>query len=598
MIDLDDLKAICDGLPYPIFAKSSENVFIYGNKYFNDLVGGDSYIGKTDYDLCSPADADLYLAEDMRVFAGQPYVRQTRLSEDRIKLTTKYPVTFKDGSVGLVGVVINGPDRASGSETALTENDNQSEHTFEKGKVAVLERLLLDTVREKREALDKAMTDVGTGLRNRSGLEYDLNRAIEDCRTTGKRFGLAFKDLDYFKRINDRLGHEAGDLLLQELARRYRKIDDLISVARLGGDEFAFAFELPENEVDVNDSGACEVKQVLQEPIEIAGRTVHMTASIGVAVFPIHGDDLTTLKRNADAALLKSKADGRNRMTIFSEELRKAAERRRIIEDELPKAIASGEIEPHFQPIVCSDTKDVLSVEALARWTLPQLGEIPPDEFIEIAQDCGLLSHLDRALFTQAAIAARKYVLSGDIQQLSFNVSPLEITEKGFATKLLNQIENVGLEPRHICIEIVETAAVHDLDVANENLNRLHDEGVCIALDDFGTGFSNLRSLLDLPLDRIKIARSLIRDMEANPAVFDLFLTIVSLAGILEVSMVAEGLETDFNALMVASAGVTHLQGFYFAKPMNVKDLSVWLKERKCDRPLDTPKADDVALAG
>lgn len=583
MIDLASLKACFDALPYAVFAKNEDHVLIYGNKHFSQTIGVTDFIGKTDYDLFSKEQAEIFRREDKKVFQGLPSYNEEKIGDTLIGLTSKFRVEFSDGRYGLVGILLDMQNSATAREDARDTAVRSAQQSNEE-RVIALEALLIETVQQKREALVLALTDPATGLRNRNGLDEDLATALGRYTENGQKFALAFVDLDYFKKINDRLGHDVGDAVLNAFSQRFLKMPGLRNAARLGGDEFALLFDVEDgvssNDFDRHMRG---VHKKFGNALEIDGKSIHATASTGVAIYPDHAEDLHELKRHADAALLTSKADGRDRVTVFSSTIRDRSVRRRLIEDGLQKDVARNAIEPAFQPIVCSQTKRVLSVEVLARWSHPQLGTVSPDEFIEIAEDCGFLSRLDRVVFENGCRALAPLLKSGKIEQTSFNVSPAELTDKGFAADLLQRIEQHGLSPKHICIEIVETSSIHDIASAKANLNRLHDAGVCIALDDFGTGFSNLRSLLDLPLDRIKIDRSFVKDMETNQAVFDLFLTIVSLAGILEVSMVAEGLETDFNALMVASAGVTHLQGYYFAKPMALDQLYDWLEQGKAD---------------
>lgn len=577
MMDFESLKASFDALPYAIFAKNADGVLIYGNTQFSKLIGIDDFLGKTDFDMFSEEQSLIFAKEDQKALRGQHSYNEERIGDDVFALTSKFKVTFSDGSAGLVGIVLDLEIGKIGTEARSKGFESSS--LDPESRVIALEALLIETVQQKREALNRALTDPATGLRNRNGLEEDLNAALRAYEKTGKRFGLAFTDIDHFKKINDRMGHDMGDAVLKALADKFQQLAGVACAARLGGDEFALLFEIDESISYEEFEARMEfVHTRFCQPLCLGKKTIHATGSTGIAIYPDHGEDLHTLKQNADAALLTSKANGRNRITIFSDTIKNLALRRRLIEDGLHHAITNEDLDVAFQPIVCSQTKSVLSVEALARWTHPTLGVIPPDEFVDVAADCGLLTRLDQVIFKKGCALIAPFIEDGSVSQVSFNISPNDIIDEGFAKDLLERIDQTSLEPRNICVEIVETSSVHDIAAARINLQMLQEAGVCIALDDFGTGFSNLRSLLDLPLDRIKIDRSFIKDMESNQAVFDLFLTVVNLAGILEVSMVAEGLETDFNALMVASAGVTHLQGYFFAKPMPIEGLAAWLK--------------------
>ncbi|MEM6682051.1 MAG: EAL domain-containing protein [Pseudomonadota bacterium] len=591
MIDAAVLRACFDALPYVVFVKNSKFQIIYGNAEFRDLIDGAEFYGKTDADFFDEKIATAYRKEDEQVLRGKPVYCDEHLGDEVAAIVSKLPVTFPNGEPGIVSIGLDLGRKKYNNKKYWELRSDRDLATSEE-RLKSLEAQLLNTVHQKQDAIAMAMTDPATGLRNRNGLEADLIAAQRHFDATGKQFALAFTDLDHFKKINDRLGHDVGDAVLRGLSQRFLKLDGLRSAARMGGDEFALLFDVDETlDEDQFQTLMNRVQSMLSLPMIIDRKTIHATGSAGIAVYPQHGCDLSELKKNADAALLTAKADGRSRVQIFCNAIRDRSKRRRLLEDGLQSAIKERSLDIAFQPIVCSQTKQVLSVEVLARWQHPELGAIAPDEFIQIAADCGLLSKLDRVIFDIACGQLSPLLAAGRIQQFSVNVSPTDLTDVGFANDLLGRIEGHGLTPKNVCIEIVETASIHDLKAAKFNLDILHDAGICIALDDFGTGFSNLRSLLDLPLDRIKIDRSLVRDMETNRAVFDLFLTIVQLAGILEVSMVAEGLETDFNALMIASAGVTHLQGYYFAKPMCMDDLVVWLTNNEAI----APKAEDAA---
>lgn len=584
MASADTLKSLFDGLPYAIFAKNAALEIIYGNVALSAMLGRDDYVGKTDKDLMAAGPAEQSELADKRTLSGQIAITEHWIRDQRAVITSKYPVTLPDGEPGLIGIVIDvtgshADDQKSvdlGGSQAITHQIDISKSGD--GRLVALENLLIETLREKQQAIELALMDPATGLRNRAGLDQDLETAMAGVDRDGSRLGLTFIDLDHFKRINDRLGHDAGDTVLKELGQRFKDHGKCISVARLGGDEFAVVFQSdPNTSAALLDERQAKVHERVFKPVAFGDKMIHMTGSMGIALYPDHASDIQTLKRYADAALLTSKKKGRNCFTFFNEDIQNAALRRREIEAALNTAISDRKLTPHVQPIIGPDGGGLLGVEVLARWTHPTLGSIMPEEFIPIAEDCGMLTRLDLAMLETAATQLKPFLDSGVLKQASFNASALAITSPTYAQRLLKTIESLQLSPSHICIEIVETALVHDLDVARANLQTLQNAGVCIALDDFGTGYSNLRALLDLPLDRVKIDRSLVADLETNPKVFQLFLTIVNLAKLLEVEIVAEGLETDYHRLVAESAGITHLQGFFFAKPMPISALSKWL---------------------
>ncbi|MCI4644473.1 MAG: EAL domain-containing protein [Hyphomonadaceae bacterium] len=587
MTDTPSLLAIFDALPYPVFAKNARHEWVYGNAEFVKIIGRDDFIGMTDADLFPPHQVEIFWREDDLVLAGQESLNEEEIGEDVYALTRKVPIELAGGEPGLVGIIIasvSDSDLASDIHSRFESRLRETAHLVDqlkadmRHKTETLKQKLLHRELELSRALEIAHTDAATGLRNRLGFEEDLQEAIRKYEDKGRVFALVFLDVDHFKRINDRFGHETGDKVLKLIGRRVRKLPNVISVARIGGDEFAVITERPSVEVDDRQADLEEAQHYVFRSLIDGSKHVELSGSAGVCVFPEQAETADQLKRRADLALLHAKSAGRNCLKIFDETLGQAADRRRLVEEELPKAIREETIEVVFQPIVCSATRHVRGVEALARWHHEELGVVPPQEFVGIANDMGLTSRLDAAVFRKAARQARELLNAGLIEYVSFNVCPNDIIDPDYACEMLERIDAAGIKPHQVFLEVIESSIVRDIQAASDNLRELGASGVKMALDDYGTGFSNLRALLDLPLHRLKIDRSMVVSLESNDRMLDFLVSIMQLAQGMGVDVVAEGIETARQAMFVEAAGCQFMQGFHFGRGVPVRELDALLQ--------------------
>jgi diguanylate cyclase (GGDEF)-like protein len=428
---------------------------------------------------------------------------------------------------------------------------------------------------EREMTLRLAQTDSLTGLVNRGAFTSGLCERLEHARATGGAVTLLIIDLDKFKSLNDSLGHHAGDLLLAELARRLREDasrDDL--VARLGGDEFAVVTDDP----DI-DGRAERLANLLTHSHEIYGRTVCPGGSVGVATFPADATDAAELQRFADMALYRAKTTGGRRWRRFDADLRAESERRSSLEDELRRAVPAGEIEPWFQPIVDSMTGGFVGVEVLARWRHPERGLLSPAVFVPMAEEIGLIRVIDEAVFDAACAITAPWVADGLIDTVSCNVSPRDLLDPGFSRKLIGRLAATTLPATAMMVEITETFLLQDMALARRHIERLAAKGVNVALDDFGTGYSNLRALMHLPIQTVKLDRSLIADVGRDARVSKLVASMLHAARSLGVRITAEGVEDEGQALFLRSAGCDRLQGYFFARPMPASDMEAMLRE-------------------
>ncbi|HVI31129.1 bifunctional diguanylate cyclase/phosphodiesterase [Phenylobacterium sp.] len=427
---------------------------------------------------------------------------------------------------------------------------------------------------ERAQTLRLAQTDSLTGLVNRGAFTAALAERLEAARASGEAVALFVIDLDRFKHLNDTLGHHAGDLLLAEVGARLRRAagpDGL--VARLGGDEFALiapAADVPRR--------AHELVNALSQPHAIYGRVVAPGASVGVAVFPTDAADAADLQRFADQALYRVKTRGGRRWSAFDAELRAENERRRTLEAELRRAIPAGEIEPWFQPVVDAAGGRIVGVEVLARWRHPEQGLLAPGAFVPIAEELGLIGRIDEAVFEAACRHAAPWVADGLIEHVSCNVSPRDLLDPAFSRKLIRRLGETDLPATALSVEITETFLLQDLALSRRHIERLAAKGVNIALDDFGTGYSNLRALMHLPIQTVKLDRSLINDVASDARVSRLVGSMLHAARALGVSIVAEGVEDPAQAIFLRAAGCDRMQGYLFARPMPADEMDAQLR--------------------
>ncbi len=434
--------------------------------------------------------------------------------------------------------------------------------------------------RERVEAqlMFEALHDTLTGLPNRALLLERLDTALERYRRDRRDFAVLFLDLDRFKVINDSVGHLVGDEVLKQAATRLAHACPSALVARLGGDEFAVLLEnLPraEHAVDVAE----QLLGALVEPMRVGGKELYTSASIGIAYASPQYRRGEELLRDADAAMYRAKAEGRQRHEIFDEVLRAQAVRALELEGELRHALAHGGFEAHFQSIVRLEDARVAGYEALLRWRHPVRGLLAPDEFLAAAQENGCIEAIDWRMFELACEAATR--LPGD-SYVSINVSPRQLHATGFADLALHLIAETGVSPRRVRLEITEGALLGESEHVHQTLSRLRDAGVRVQLDDFGTGYSSLSYLHRFPIHALKIDRSFISNLgDGSPSVA-VVRAISTLAHSLGIEVIAEGVETEAQRAILLDLGCSIGQGFLFSMPRSLNDI-FGVRERRED---------------
>ncbi|MDH5835312.1 putative bifunctional diguanylate cyclase/phosphodiesterase [Luteimonas kalidii] len=434
----------------------------------------------------------------------------------------------------------------------------------------------------RRQLVYQARHDSLTQLPNRLATFEAVAAAIEDAARDGARFAVAFLDLDRFKSINDGLGHGSGDELLVGVSRCIR--DSLSAgdfVGRFGGDEFCLIL------FGAGSAGEAEhamqrVTGGLSRPVQAGGREFLQTFSAGIALYPAHGRDASTLIRNADLAMYQGKRAGGRGLRVFEPDMDAAAHARLRMENDLRDAIAAGAIEVHYQPRVDSRDGSIAGAEALARWTHPQSGPVPPSTFIALAEDTGLIDDLGALVLRKACAQLAQWNAAGlRLPQVSVNVSGHQLRSRRLAETVRRAIEAAGIAPALLELEITETALVQDREAAEHQLGRVRSLGTTVAIDDFGTGYSSLAYLAALPFDTLKIDRSFVIGIgDGHTPMSAIVRATIGLARELGKHVVAEGVETMDDVRHLARWGCVTIQGYVYHRPMSAAALTGLLQAR------------------
>lgn len=434
------------------------------------------------------------------------------------------------------------------------------------------ERLVIASVR----AQTIAEHDYLTGLPNRSVLNDRLAQSIALAQRHGKRVALMFLDLDHFKHVNDTLGHAVGDHLLQSVAKRLQAcVRGSDTVSRHGGDEFVVLLTEVEQ---VQDAALAAEKLIvaMAEPHLIDGHRLHTTLSVGVSLYPEDGKDAKVLVRNADIAMYHAKKSGRNKYQRFTADMNARAVNQQSVEEALHRALEQRELVLHYQPKVNLGTGAITGVEALLRWQRPHR-LVAPAEFVKIAEDCGLIVPIGKWVLREACRQMKAWLQAGlDIGQIAVNVSAVEFHEKDFLAEVRTILNETGLDPQYLELELTESVLMQDTELATAVLRALKDLGVRIAIDDFGTGYSSLSYLQRLPIDTLKIDQSFVRDIDggAGGAIIS---AIIAMGASLNHRVVAEGIETPQQRAFLQSRCCPEGQGYLFSRPVGAKEFAALL---------------------
>jgi diguanylate cyclase (GGDEF)-like protein len=418
-----------------------------------------------------------------------------------------------------------------------------------------------------------ARHDPLTGLPNRRFFNEKLDEVLHNILAEGRRGAVLILDLDGFKAINDVHGHLVGDKALVEFAERIETAAKGALVARVGGDEFAIVLARI-GSLDEPTNLARRISTAVAEPFEIAGGETTLGVCIGIAVTPDDGSTADDLVRRADLALYRAKAEGRSLTRFFEPAMDAHVERRTAIESELRKAVAGETIAVHYQPLVHLDGGRIIGFEALARWTNPVLGSVPPDVFIPIAEECGLIHRLGDQLLRTACREAVRWPIDFT---LAFNISPLQLRDPTLGLRVLAILGETGYPPARLELEITESAIVGDALLAQHLIDELRNAGVRIALDDFGTGYATMSQLLAFRFDKIKIDRSFVRNLGGTDGSEVIVRAIIGLAKGLSLVTTAEGIEQLTQLAGLKADGCEEGQGYLFGKAIPASDIPALL---------------------
>jgi diguanylate cyclase (GGDEF)-like protein len=422
-----------------------------------------------------------------------------------------------------------------------------------------------------------AHSDSLTGLANRLHLSERVEAAIDSLLPGAAGIALVLLDLDGFKAVNDSFGHAIGDELLVMVARRLRgALRPTDIAARLGGDEFALLVDGVDHDQALSAAG--RVLAAVSAPFVLSRGTVSISASIGV-VHAAESRGSLDLMRDADVAMYRAKADGKNRIVSFEAAMQMTVARRLRRETELRRSVENGDFVLHYQPLVRLDTREIVGAEALVRWQHPDRDLLPPAEFIDVAEDTGLIVQLGRWVVEQAVRDAAEWqAVAGRRMAVSANLSPRQLYDPDLIAIIAATLHDAGLPPDALAIEITENLLLQDADLAHSRLAALRSMGVRIAVDDFGTGYSSLAYLNRYPIDILKIDRSFVAPLVDSSRSAAVARTIIDLAAALEIDAVAEGIETEAQIAVLRSLGCHLGQGYLFARPVPTETLMAMLR--------------------
>jgi diguanylate cyclase (GGDEF)-like protein/PAS domain S-box-containing protein len=539
------LETILDTIPQRVFWKDRNCTYLGCNRIFATDAGLDNpaeIIGKSDFDLAWSETAEVYRADDQLVMeqgSAKLFYEEIQDRPDRSRVwlrTSKLPRRDQEGKV--TGVI--------GTYEDITER-----------KVA----------EERVQYL--AYYDALTGLANRTLLQDRLSKALASARRRKDKVALLFLDLDRFKDIYDSLGHSVGDLLLQEVAGRLKRwAREQDTVARVGGDEFLIVLNAVK---EVGDAAVAaeRLMDAMTAEFVIEGHSLGISCSLGISIFPEHGADNEALIKHADAAMYSAKDIGRNNFQFFTENMNAQVVERLTLENSLRLALDKKELFLVYQPQMDIGTGRIIGLEALLRWQHPELGLVPPDRFIRIAENSGLIVPIGEWVLRTACSQARKWQDEGiPAVSVAVNVSAVQFRQEGFCQLIRKVLDETGLAPQHLELELTEGLLLVNADVTFSVLQELTDMGLTLAIDDFGTGYSNFNYLRQFRVSKLKIDRSFIQNVAVNTDDAAITTAIISMAKSLNLKVIAEGVEDEAQMSFLRAHQCDEIQGYYFSKPL------------------------------
>jgi diguanylate cyclase (GGDEF)-like protein/PAS domain S-box-containing protein len=441
-----------------------------------------------------------------------------------------------------------------------------------------------DITERKRQAeriVHQANHDALTGLPNRNLLNDRLAQALSQARRDQQHVALLFLDLDGFKFVNDSYGHPFGDALLRSVAARLSAlVRETDTIARLGGDEFVILLPSLAHGDDA-EHVAGKILDAFAMTMFADGRDLHLSASIGLSVFPRDGDSGELLLQHADTAMYRAKANGRNRCESYSDDMGAQAQQRMQLEIELRLALEREQLSLHYQPQIDSASGRTVGVEALLRWNHPTLGMVPPSKFIPLAEDTGLIIPISEWVLRSACAQARAWHRAGHELVVAVNLSPRHLQQRDIPTLVREVLAATGLPAHFLELELTESALIQDTEAAVQAMRDIKALGVRLALDDFGTGYSSLSYLKRFPIDVLKIDQSFTFDVTHDEGAASITRAIIAMAQSLKMTTVAEGVETQAQRDLLIGWGCDTLQGYHISRPLPVPALTPWLEAQR-----------------
>ena len=428
-----------------------------------------------------------------------------------------------------------------------------------------------------RRLMESALSDPLTGLPNRALLADRIRHMIAVSQRSRSGFAVALLDLDRFKFVNDTLGHATGDVLLKEVARRLRAtVRESDTVARLGGDEFVLVMA---GGLDAAREVSRRVLEAMKTPLRHDEQLIDIGISIGIALYPDHGEDDVTLLRHADSAMYRAKRT-RSGERVFDGEGGEVQRSYLSLLGEMRAALEGGQFELDYQPKLSLRTGLIAGLEGLVRWNHPVRGRVPPNEFIPFAEQTGFMREVTRWVVERGAVFSRALAEAGLNLEVSVNVSALDIQNPDFARELLDVLRRSATDPKRLCLEITESGVVSESEVAIRNLQAIARLGVRLSVDDFGTGYATLKQLQQLPVNELKIDRSFVAGIHRHRGNLTIVRSTIELGKQLGLKVVAEGVESVEELRCLARLGCDEVQGYYLSRPMREADVAGWVEMR------------------
>jgi diguanylate cyclase (GGDEF)-like protein/PAS domain S-box-containing protein len=575
-LDRDLLDTFLQYIPDNVFFKDCESRFMRISHSMARYIGLEDpalAINKTDAEIFSSEHAGHARVDEEKILhTGQPIVDQEEKEtwpdgRETWVLTTKVAMKDRSGQViGTMGIAHNITDR------------KQAE------------------LRVRHMALHDALT----GLPNRTLLEDRLSQAIAMATRHQKQAAVLMFDLDRFKNVNDSFGHYIGDRLLEAVSARLRDcVRKYDTIARLGGDEFVIALPLITG-VEQLEFVANRVLEAVAAPFEIGGHQLQVSASIGICLYPRDGENPELLLQYADAAMYEAKKRGRNRYCFFTPALTEATQQQQRLQSDLVHACARGEFVLHYQPFIDSKSGHITGVESLLRWQHQQLGLIPPNQFVPELEELGLIVEVGHWVLRTACRQAVDWQRLGlPPLRMAVNVSSRQFYQDNFVGIVESALTESGLQSELLELELTESRTLDDSEVTINIMQDLKRLGVKLSLDDFGTGWSSLAYLRRFPVDRIKIDRSFVRDIETQPTAAAVVKSILSLSRNLGIDCIAEGVETRNQRHLLAKQTCSEMQGYLFSRPVPPAELMALLRsgELAIERPSGASETRGLAAA-